>query len=161
MNSTVAASIAASLATLTRVVDPPASTGLGYGVDLSCIYDLAADLAEVDPASPGAIVQAVIRRYITPRGALPDDESYGFDLRAHCNRGMAQRELRALAGMMQGEALKDDRVSEASVSLTADLLTRSLAVAVQIVPVDPALQSFAFTFSVTGSDVLQVTINNA
>lgn len=158
MNSTVEDNIAAQLATLSRVVDAPVGD-LGYGLDLACTFDLDPLLAEVDPASPIAIVQAVVRRYITPRGTLADDADYGLDIRAHCNRGMTQRDLRALSGAMQGEAQKDDRVAKATVTLVADMLARTLAVGVLIVPTDPELETFSFTFAVTSSAVLKVTIN--
>lgn len=159
MNSTFSDSIAEQLTTLTRVVAVPTGE-LKYGTDLSCVTDLEPTLAEVDPASPVAIVQAIIRRFTTPRGALADDQDYGLDIRGHINRGITPRDLRALGGALQGEAQKDDRVLEALVQLTATLRPpATLSVYVQIVPADPRLQDFSFTFAVTGSDVLMVTIN--
>lgn len=158
MNPTVQASLDAQLATLTRVQDVPTGK-LAFGRDLLCIFDLDPLLGEVDPNDPRAIVQAVIRRYITPRGALIDDPDYGLDIRAHCNRGITQRDLRALAGAMQGEAQKDDRVARAAVSLTADSRARTLVAKVEIIPVDPREQEFTFTFAVDSAEVLRVTIN--
>jgi hypothetical protein len=160
VNSEVENALAAELATLTRVVDPPTGD-LGYGTDLSCTTDLDPQLAEVDPQSPQAIVEAVIRRYTTPRGSLPDDEdgNYGLDVRAHCNRGMTQVDLRALAGALQGEAQKDDRVLKANVSITADARARTLELSVRIIPADLRTRAFGFTFAVTSAEVLKVTIN--
>lgn len=156
MNSTVEAAIVRELATLTRVVDPPTGDLL-YGRDLSCVTDLEPTLEEIDQASPRAIVQAVIRRFITPRGTLLDDPDYGLDVRGYCNRGVTQRDLRALSGALRGEAQKDDRVARADVSVTATNAT--LSIQVFITPADPALQDFSFTFSVTSAEVLRVTIN--
>lgn len=158
MNDTVRAALDAELATLSRVVDVP-EPPFTYGTDLSCTLDLDPLLAEVDPASPMAIVEATIRRFVTPRGGLLDDANYGLDVRAHCNRGITQRDLRALAGALQGEAQKDDRVAKANVSLTADTRAGTLAIDVQIIPSDPRLETFDFTFAVTSGAVLAVTIN--
>lgn len=157
MNRTVQRSLDAQLATMTRVVDVPTGP-LAYGRDLLCLFDLDPQLAEVNPTDPRAIVQAVIRRYVTPRGGLIDDPDYGLDIRAHANRGITQRDLRALAGAMQGEAQKDDRVSKAAVSLTADALAHTLTVKVEIVPAEQT-RAFTFTFAVDSSEVLSVTIH--
>jgi hypothetical protein len=159
MNSTVQDAITAELAMLARIVVPPPTTGLAYGTDLSCTTDLTPTLAEVDPLSPSAIVEALIRRFSTPRGSLEDDQDYGLDLRQHCNRGVTQRELRALAGSMQGEAQKDDRVESATVTLAASLDITTLTASLMIEPADPALRDFTFTFSVTSAEVLLETIN--
>lgn len=159
MNIVYAEAAAAELATLTRIVGVPVEDSLGYGRDLACITDLDPRLAEVDPMSPGAITQAVIRRFITPRTGLIDDADYGLDVRAHCNRGVTLRDLRALAGAMQGEAQKDDRVATATVIVTASSLGQVLSMQVEIVPADPALAEFSFTFAVTDASVLMVTIN--
>lgn len=157
MNETVQASIDAQLLTLSRLVEP--TTGeLGYGLDLSCVTDLSPTLAEVDPASADAIVEAVTRRYITPRGRLPDDADYGLDVRAHVNRGATERDLRALSGALRGEAQKDDRVLEASVQLAAALQDPTIRARVVVTPADPELQPFEFTFAVTDGDVLRGTI---
>lgn len=158
MNDEVQASIAQQMTELTRVVDPPVAPFV-YGRDLSCVTDLSPTLAEVDPSSPRAIVEAVIRRFTTPRGGLADDADYGLDIRAHVNRGHTERDLRALSGALGGEARKDDRVSEASVQLSAAVNSSEMTVHVVIVPADPALHDFDFTFAVTSGDVLGVTIH--
>lgn len=158
MNATFRAALDAELATLTRVVDPPVRP-FGYGVDLSCVTDVTPLFTEVDPASPTAIIEAVTRRFITPRGKLEDDADYGLDIRAHVARGITQRDLRALAGALQGEAQKDDRVSHATVSLAATLGASKLAAQVMIRPADPKLDAFTFTFAVTDASVLMGTIN--
>lgn len=157
-NPTFDAAFAAELATLTRVVAVPTET-LAFGRDLSCVTDLDPQLAEVDPSSPVAIVEASIRRLTTPRGALIDDPDYGLDIRTILNRAASQRDLRALSGALQGEIQKDDRVALADVRLTVDLRTREARVSVFITPEDPALRDFSFTFAVSGGEVLMVTIN--
>jgi hypothetical protein len=157
-NSTFNSAFSTQLAELTRIVAVPTGP-LGYGTDLSCVTDLDPLLVEVDPNSPAAIVEAVIRRFTTPRGSLIDDPDYGLDIRSVLNRGMTQRDLRALAGALRGEAQKDDRVALADVQLTVSLPTREASVQVFITPEDSNLRDFSFTFAVTDGDVLRVTIN--
>jgi len=109
--------IAAEIA-LVPVADRAAPLALGYGVDLACVMDVTPDLAEVDPLSVTAVGQAIMRRLITPRGGVLDDQNYGFDLRAYCSRGATLDELRGLAASVRGEAMKDSRVADASCSVT-------------------------------------------
>jgi hypothetical protein len=157
VNETVAQSLAAQMPTLTRVVDAPVGE-LVYGVDLSCVTDLHPGLAEVELDSPSAIVEAVIRRYLTPRGALLDDANYGLDVRSHLNRGVTSRELRAISGALTGEAQKDDRVVRAEVRMQS-VLGATARLQVLIEPADPELESFDFTFSVASGETLAVTID--
>lgn len=157
MNDAVAQSLAAQLPTLKRVVDAPTGD-LAWGTDLSCVTDLHPTLAEVDPRSPRAITEAVTRRYLTPRGALLDDAGYGLDVRSHLNRGVTQRDLRAITGALGGEAQKDDRVTSAEVRMQA-ALGGSAQLQVIIVPADPELEQFDFVFSVTSGSALAVTID--
>lgn len=158
MNPTFEAAYAAELATMTRVVDAPTGE-LGYGTDLSCVTDVDAALAEVDPQSPRAVAEAIIRRFITPRGGLIDDDDYGQDVRGHLNRGMTYRDLRALSGALQSEAQKDDRVLAAEVDLRADTRTNVMLVHVTLTLADPSDRTFSFVFAVTSGEVLEVTIN--
>jgi hypothetical protein len=153
--------IAAELATLARATAAPVGP-LGYGRDLSCVSDLANDLAEVDPASPVAIVEACLRRLTCPRGGLIDDPDYGLDLRAYCNRGVTITELRALDGAIRTELKKDDRVSDVDAAVSTTTLTdAALRVTVRITAADPDLEPFAFVFAVTDASALLESISNA
>jgi hypothetical protein len=147
-NAIVDAAFAKQLAELERLVPQPAGD-LGYGSDLSCIADLAENLAEVDPFSTRGIGESVVRRLTTPRGTLPDDRDYGLDLRSFCNRGATAEELREVGGRCSLELAKDDRILSATVAVVQDSSTRSLSVAVLITPADPALNPFSLTFAVT------------
>jgi hypothetical protein len=149
VNPAVSAAIAAEMATLTeRVADVPAAP-LGYGTDLSCVTDITADAAEVDPFSRQAVAEAVTRRLITPRGGVIDDPDYGFDVRAFCNRGTTPAGLRAIADQCRTEALKDDRVNDATITADYDDAARRLRVTVMLDCVDPRLGTFALTLAVT------------
>ena len=157
MNALVQASIAEQIATLQRVVDAPVPP-LGYGTDLSCITDLAEDLPEVDPASNHAIAEALIRRLITPRGALPGDSDYGFDLRGLLNRGVTLAELRAVTGQARNEVRKDDRVLDAKVSAAFTLQNSTLSVSIEVTPTDIENGTFSFTFALTDTTVAMEVI---
>jgi hypothetical protein len=152
MNALVQTSIAEQLATLAPVVDTPVAP-LGYGVDLSCVTDLAEDLPEVDCMSNQAIAEALIRRLITPRGALPDDPDYGFDLRGLLNRGVTLAELRAVTGQARSEVRKDDRVLDAKVSASFTLQNSTLSVSIEVTPADVDNNTFSFTFALTDTTV--------
>lgn len=160
MNGIFQRAIATQIATLTRIADP-ATEPLGYGTDLDCAADCRDDFSEIDPQSPRAIVQALIRRWTTPRGALVDDPDYGFDIRAYYNRGVTLSELRALTMQMASEARKDDRVSDIRVSANASLQTSELYITARITPADPDTATFTLTFAVTSADVLIDTITIA
>ena len=156
MNAIVSAALARELATLTRVASAAAGA-LGYGVDLHCVSDVRADLAEVDPTTAQGVVEACIRRLTCPRGGNPDDPDYGLDLRAYCNRGVTALDLRMLGGAIRSELRKDDRVLDADVSVTTEAQSR-LRVTVTLDVVDPALEEFSFTFAVTDAAALLETL---
>lgn len=139
--------IAADLAAIRADAPPPASLApLGYGTDLSCVRDLTEDLVEVNPLSTRAISEAIVRRLITPRGALIDDQDYGFDVRPYCNRAVTADSLRALKGYARAEALKDDRVADANVTLA--YASNALTITIMITAHDPALGVFSLVFTV-------------
>jgi hypothetical protein len=80
--------------------------------------DVTATLDEVDPMSLTAVGQAISRRLITPRGNVTDDQNYGYDLRAYCNRGVTLDEIRGIAASVRAEAMKDTRVASATCDVT-------------------------------------------
>lgn len=156
-NPVLDASLQKNLAELVRVTDVPAPP-LGFGIEPICVTDVTEDFADVDPASPQCLVYATIRRWTCPRGTLPDDQDYGRDVRAYCNRPMTPDQLRALAQSLASEAEKDDRVAECAVTLRASLATRTLDLHGVITPNDPTVAPFTFTFAVTDAVVLIDTI---
>jgi hypothetical protein len=136
---------------------PPATdrvvpTELGYGVDLSCVTDLTPTLEEVDPRSQRAISEAVVRRYITPRGGVIDDQAYGLDLRSNCNRGITTDALNRLAGSVRAEAKKDDRVEEADATIRYDYARARLPVQVTLTAKDLD-EEFDLVFFVTADGI--------
>lgn len=150
--------IAAEIALLEREVPTPLAP-FGYGQDLDCTTDLTEDLLEVDPSSKTAIAQALLRRLSCPRGRLPDDPDYGFDLRGTLNRGTDANALRDLAGQIKSEVLKDNRIDGADVTTTYTAQTETLDVTLWIVAVDPALGEFSLTFAVQAGELMLKELN--
>jgi len=139
--------IAREIATLSRRVATP-QPPFGFGRDLRCVTDVTERLDEVDPESPIAIVESLIRRLTTPRGLVPDLPNDGLDLRQHLNRGTTPTDLAALRGRIQSEATKDDRVQRVQVAV-AFPSTREMRVEIQFTPANPALQTFSATLAIT------------
>jgi hypothetical protein len=132
---------------LLPVVDRVAPDALGYGTDLSCVLDITPTASEVDPQSTRALGEALVRRFISPRNSVIDDESYGLDLRGRLNSGSTQQDLTRLKSQIRVECMKDDRVSDVVVTL-AITAWRHMRVALAVTPQSP-LQTFALTFFVT------------
>ena len=117
--------------------------------------DLGLDLAGVDDISPNlatvsgrrALIQAIARRLITPRGGLFYDPDYGFDLRQFLSGITASPG--AIASGAAAEAEKDERVDQASavVAFSGNALMVKLAIA------DGADGAGPFTFTIAVSKV--------
>ncbi len=86
------------------------------GSDFSCLFDSPPDMAEVTGRT--CLIQAVARRIITPRGTLIDDPNYGFDLTQYVNDDIDGADLIRIQDGVRAECLKDERVSDAEVTLT-------------------------------------------
>lgn len=115
--SIVKEALAALLAELPAPVATPAADD-GFGSDLSCVTDLTPDMAELASDDVLVVAQAALRRLTTPRGALLDDPDYGLDVQSYVHKAMTTAELRAMAGQIRLELLKDDRIEDADVTAT-------------------------------------------
>lgn len=160
MSQIVLDAIAAEVAKLTRVVDPP-SGPLGWGTDLSCAEDLTEEMDEVGGLDARVLAEAIVRRLTTPRGSLPDvraadfrDMNYGLDLSSYLNRGVTADEIRGLAAIVRSELTKDDRISGVTVTVTPSPNGSSLAIDLLVTPRDPGIDPFSLVLSVTSSSVL-------
>lgn len=156
MGDVVRDAIAAELALLERVVPTPTGA-LGYGSDIAMTDDAGdvhADMLERRGDDPLVLAEALVRRLDTPRGSLPDDRDYGYDVRGHLNRGTTAQEIRGMSSGVHGEVTKDDRVGSARVDVTPAPDGSSLAIAIQITPADPALAPFELVLAVTSAAVL-------
>lgn len=151
MADVVRDTIAAELALIERMVPTPAEP-LGYGSDISCTDDLDPDMREVEGLE--VLVQALLRRQDCPRGALPDDPSYGISLSEYLNEGTTDADIRALASKIRGELRKDDRVDVVVVTVTPNADGSRLRIREVITPLDPRLGPFAMVLAVTSSSVV-------
>jgi len=87
-----------------------------FGVDIECLADVGPKLPLVSGARNVAL--AVARRLRTPRGGLFYDPDYGYDLIQFCNADVDAAVMSELRSGIESEALKDDRVKQASCSVT-------------------------------------------
>ena len=124
-----------------------------YGVDCASLWT-AGGACDLDPyfsqvSGPMAVIHAVTRRFVTPRGALPWDRTAGFDLRSRLNSKIAnEAALFALRVQMEAEAEKDERVESATASVSFTPSTGVLIARVSL-----ALAEGTFAFVLRASDV--------
>lgn len=99
---------------------------IDYGSDLSCLDDFEEEVRAItDPKL--LIAQALIRRWMTPRGMLLDDPDYGTDLAEFMHEEVDELTLARMRAEARAEALKDERVVECTVdSTTFDRSTETL-----------------------------------
>lgn len=151
MTDVVRDAIAEGIAELERVTETPTGA-LGYGTDISCERDLDGAMTEVSGLT--VLAQALVRRLDCPRGQLPDDPDYGFDLRAALNRGLTDGQVRALAGQVRTELGKDDRLDRVVVTVEPTSTGSALRVDLRVTPVDRRLGPFRLTLAVSSAAVL-------
>lgn len=89
---------------------------MSLGLDISTpgAADLDPYFALVSEAEQ--LAQALARRIVTPTGALRDDLSYGYDVRAHLNDTALQPRL--VAAAVRAQWLADERVEDCDVRVT-------------------------------------------
>lgn len=145
--------IAEELEEIARAFPTPVAP-FGYGTDISCAGDVTPTMESVDPFSTRAIGEAIARRLDTPRGGLVDDPNYGLDIKAYCNRGVTDAEVRGLAEAMRAEVVRDDRVARARVTVIPSPTGSSLTARILVTPRDPRAGTFSLTLAVTSAEVL-------
>jgi hypothetical protein len=79
-----------------------------FGRDLSCTDDLTEDMREIE--GPLLVVEALYRRFNSPRGCLWEDPDYGFDVRELLSKSMTQAQIDAIPGQIVAEAKKEPSV---------------------------------------------------
>jgi hypothetical protein len=122
----------------------------GYGSDTWCTDTLVPGRYAYGAVLVG---QALYRRLITPRGKLQggDEESaYGFDVAGYIGAVGYPKALLALPGLVRGELMKDDRVSDIQVTATQVVAAdKSVSITLVIkVQLTDGSQAFALTLSV-------------
>ena len=106
------------------IVGPLATLAVDYG----CEFDCTSDYNPARPLIRGRIVlvQALYRRYITPRGRLIYDLNYGTDLHQFLDDAMGPGDLVRKSQAVAAEARKDDRVVDCTCSSAYTASTRVL-----------------------------------
>ncbi len=133
---------------------------MSYGVDVWC-----ADKYVSGRKASGVtlVAQALYRRLITARGTLRggDEESaYGIDLSSYVGAVGTATALAALPGIVRGELMKDDRVTDVVVSATIAesvdrLVTITLVIDVVLADED---ETFTLTLSVSEAAVTLIGV---
>lgn len=151
MNNTVQAAITASLAAL-EVTSSIPTAPYGYGGDVWCESDVDARWREVSDSAL-VLAQHCVRRLDTPSG-LPDEDDWGISITDYCNRPTTRRELYELEGTIVAELVDDDRIDEVHAEVEPSTDYSTLTVTLRIVPMDPLVDNFTLTLSVSDVGVL-------
>jgi hypothetical protein len=120
----------------------------GYGVEVSLTDKLVTGRLISGKA---VVLQALYRRLITPRGSLPYDLTYGFDVSGLVGSVGFERASVVIAGMVVNELSKDDRVINVRCLPTTSTLDGGglmLILDVEATLADSG-EDFAFTAGVT------------
>ncbi len=88
-----------------------------FGTDFSGITDLDARCSTV--TGRRLLAEAIARRLSTPRGRLIKHPDYGTDLTEYINDDIGPGDLAAMQSAIVAECLKDERVQDVDVSITA------------------------------------------
>lgn len=88
---------------------------IDYGTDLACLDDLEEECRVIsDPRT--VLAHAIVRRWSTPRGTLPDDENYGTDLSENINEDFDALTMARVSSDARAEALKEtERVVDCTI----------------------------------------------
>jgi hypothetical protein len=148
--------IAAGIAELTRVATTPPAPWL-YGRDLVCADDLTPTLEETDPTTTASLAQDIYHRITTERGSLVDDPDFGEDVTGYLSTANTARALLSIAGRLEAEILKDDRVSTVVVELDGN--TTQLDITIVVTPQDATLVSFRMVLAVTSAAALLLEVS--
>jgi len=123
-----------------------------YGYDLTTYAQgIQGGAGGLDPAfrvisGPRVVVEAIVRRWTTPRGSLITDPNAGIDLRAFIGQGVTQNNVRLIAPFLVREAMADERVLDAQVVPTYDFASRTMTIGATI-----TLAQGPFSFVVSAS----------
>lgn len=129
-----------------------------YGTDLTTYAQgITSGAGGLDPAfrritGPRVVIEAVVRRWTTPRGTLvTDPNAPTIDLRAFMGAGFAIGSIGMLGPILVKAALGDERVFDAQVIPTYDLASKTLTIQATIVLADGP---FTFVVSATAQAVI-------
>lgn len=98
-----------------------------FGIAWSCVTDFTPTFARV--TGRRLLAEACVRRITTRKGQLIDDPNYGIDVRDWLNESMTPPQLARLAGTIDGELVRDERIlsSKSVASFVNGVLTVTVA----------------------------------
>lgn len=98
-----------------------ASIGTGGGLGLDRLFRRV--------SGPTAVLHAVARRFVTPRGRLPWAPDDGYDIRSLLLEGVRESDLPTFERLFAMEAERDERVLAANVTMSfvSDVLVVRMA----------------------------------
>ena len=133
-------------------------TTTDYGSDLTTFAKgITSGAGGLDPAfriitGPRVVIEAVVRRWITPRGSLVTDRNaLTIDIRQILGQGLTQSQVNMLGPMLAKVAVGDERVLDAQVLPTYDFPSKTLTISATIVLADGP---FSFVVSASAQAVL-------
>lgn len=86
-----------------------------FGLGWSCTTGLT--MPSVMVSGFRIVAEAIIRRWLTPRGGLVDDASYGYDLTNAIGEDIGPSDLARMSQAAAEEAQKDERVRACYVTM--------------------------------------------
>lgn len=122
-----------------------------FGTDLACVTDITAEGFTV--TGPRLLAEALVRRWMTPRGMLLDDPDYGTDLRENINEGVDELALVRMRSELRAEACKDERVLDVTVTSTTLTTSKTGEVTVTFTVAVDVVDGSAFDLVVAISSV--------
>jgi hypothetical protein len=125
-----------------------------YGTDVSTVPSL--DVGWKLTHGQTVLAQRLLRRFTTPRGFLRWYPNDGLDLRSFLSKGMTNRDVAALKGLLEKEGKKDEQVDDCTAIVSWDQAAETLNMSISVAPsLGP---TFTFTATATSLDVTLISV---
>lgn len=121
-----------------------------YGTDVSTFVDSDLDPYFREISGTRVVAEEIMRRWLTPQGALFWDPKFGSNIRDLLSARVDRLRLFSSQASLAAQAEQDERVASAAVSVSFDTSTKNLRVRAEILLVD------GLTFELV-ADVSQLT----
>jgi hypothetical protein len=113
---------------------------MSYGRDLKTVYDGKGNVdltpGMVESTGRDVLIESLIRRQTTPRGSVIDAPNDCIDVRDWLSDGLDQTRMQQLQGAIVQQLRRDERVDDASVSVTYDQSRRTLTIVETVIDSD-------------------------
>jgi phage baseplate assembly protein W len=119
---------------------------IDFGADVSTFPDL--DVRGTEISDVRSVVEASLRRLITPNGSLEYDRDFGYDLRDLLHDDLTETDLRRHEMRVALELEKDERVLSAEASIAFDE-ERPFVLLVRVTAVLVDDREFSFTGAIS------------